>query len=135
MTQVGIANIVGTLLRFVDANVVIEYNQIWGGLTERYVVIDHQCTGFSLIATLSAILFVLPINWQKKITGVVIIIVFVQLENVVRISHLYYLVVNNSPSFDFYHLYLWQGVNFVYAIALFLITFKLLIPKEKNEII
>ncbi len=130
-TQVLLANIVAFLSAYFDSSVMVENNQVINSISLRYIVINEECTGFSLIATLSALFFALPIRWFRKLMTFCCIFVLIEVENIARIMHLFYLVETQSPYFDFYHLYFWQGLNFIYALIIFFILL-FFMKKEKN---
>ncbi len=129
--QSMLAYIVASLSVYFDPFVIVESNQVINSVSLRYVVVNEECTGFSLIATLSALFFALPISSFHKLLTLCCTFVLIEIENVMRIMHLFYLVETQSPYFNFYHLYFWQALNFIYALTIFFILL-IFIKKEEN---
>lgn len=117
--QTAIANLVSWLYQLLGFQVLQQGNLLIDPVSGRYVIVDHQCTGFALIGTLSALWVSLPFSFKQKVCGVCLFVVLIQFENAIRIMHLYQLMSENNTWFNFYHFYLWQGVNFIYAIGVF----------------
>jgi len=88
-----------------------------------FVMIGQQCTGLSLTATLLAAVLSLPNSFKSKFIVAVAIIVLIQFENTLRIAHLFFLVSQENNSFNFYHFYVWQAVNFLTASMLIYFIF------------
>ncbi len=101
----------------------VQGNQLIDEATRRFLIVDQKCTGFALIATLSALLLSLPNTLLRKLLSVIVIIVLLQLENLIRINHLHHILVTKEASFHYDHFYVWQGINFVYAIIVFFTTY------------
>lgn len=121
--QHGLAVVAGKLYGVFDQGILIEKNRLIHVSSGRFVVVDHQCTGFSLLATLFALLVSLPNQLKHKILSLMCVLILLQLENLIRINHLYYLISVAPEYFNLFHLYLWQGVNFFYAIGVFLAVY------------
>ncbi len=100
--------------------------------TGRFLVIDQYCTGFTLVATLVAGLMALHISWTNKFFAAIIAILFIQFENIFRITHLFYEIKQPINNFEIYHLYIWQGINFITALLTFYIIVRLFKQKETN---
>ena len=121
--QHALAIMAGKLYGLFDQGMLVERNRLIHISSGRFVVVDHQCTGFSLLATLFALLVSLPNQLKHKIMSLICVLVLLQLENLIRINHLYYLISVAPEYFNLFHLYLWQGVNFFYAIGVFLAVY------------
>jgi len=115
----GLAQISGKLYNFYSQQWLVSGNKIIHSDSLRFVYVDRSCTGLSLIATLTAAIFSLSFSWSKKISMVIIAALLIQIENLIRITHLFHLVKQVDSNFDFYHLYIWQLVNFIVALFIF----------------
>ncbi|PCI59084.1 MAG: hypothetical protein COB35_12220 [Gammaproteobacteria bacterium] len=115
----GLAQISGQLYNFYSQQWLVTDNKIIHSDSLRFVYVDRSCTGLSLIATLTAAFFSLSFSWSKKITMVIIAALLIQIENLIRITHLFHLVKQVDNDFDFYHLYIWQLTNFIVALLIF----------------
>ena len=82
----------------------------------RYLIIDHSCSGIALTVTLVTGLAAFRC---QRIHYYLAIMLFVQCLNVARIVHLFFLIDKDMEQFTFYHLYVWQVVNFSFACLLF----------------
>jgi len=113
------------LYQFYSTNVVIAGNALINPVSGNYVTIDNACTGLSLIATLTAGLFALSGTIREKMGYFLLIILLIQVENIIRISQLFYLISHQASiaKFNFYHLFFWQFINFIYAMLVFYFIF------------
>jgi len=100
-------------------NILLDTNKLIHADTGRYIVIDSQCSGLSLIATLLAAFCSLTNKISEKLVMSLIAIVAIQTLNILRISHLFFEIKHPTNHFDIYHLYVWQLINFVFAMGLF----------------
>jgi len=117
--QSSLADVVGTLYTFISNEIIIDNNLLIHPETGRYVVIDSQCTGLALIATFWAGVFSLSYSIKNKIFMALIAVILIQLENLLRITRLFHEIKNPINNFEIYHLYIWQLINFIFALALF----------------
>lgn len=108
----GSASVIGNRVALIDFN--------------TGVTIDNECTGLMLMATVLAASLALitkvktplliKINTfniliYKAILLFVVILILLA-ENIVRMAHLLYIVKVDEKSFEFFHLYFWQVINF-----------------------
>jgi len=100
-------------------NILIDTNRLIHADTGRYIIIDQQCSGLSLIATLLAAFCSLPIKKRKILAMSLIAIVAIQALNIFRISHLFFEIKHPINHFEIYHLYVWQLINFVFSMGVF----------------
>jgi len=100
-------------------NITSQGNHLIHPETKRYLVVDAQCTALSLIATLVAAILATSHKITTKIVMIIIATILIQLENIVRIMHLFYEIRLPINNFYFYHLYVWQFINFAYALVVF----------------
>ncbi|WP_076419556.1 hypothetical protein [Colwellia sp. UCD-KL20] len=117
--QSYLAEAAGYLGHFFLDNVSVIDNKLIHADTQRFVIVDHKCTALSLIATLWAAIFALQYRWSLKILMAISACILIQIENIIRIVHLFNEIKYPINQFELYHLYIWQLVNFVSALALF----------------
>ena len=113
-------------------NILIDSNKLIHADTGRYIIIDQQCSGLTLIATLLAAFCSLPTKKSKKLAMSLIAIVAIQALNILRISHLFFEIKQPVNHFEMYHLYVWQFINFTFAIALFYLLQQHFVKGNKN---
>jgi len=130
--QSTLADIVGNFYRLISNKIIVDNNLLIHSETGRYVVVDSQCTGLSLIATLLAGIFSLSHSIKYKLLMAISAIIFIQLENIIRITHLFHEIKDPINNFDIYHLYIWQLVNFIFALAIFYLLNHYINQKEKS---
>ncbi len=129
-----LANAAGMVINFFSMPIIVSENQLIHPISGNFVIIDNACTGLSLFATIAALILSLNINSTKKFTKIILVIIALQLENLIRISHLYYLIEHDSTrhNFNLYHLYYWQFINFFYALGLIYFIVPTLFNYKKN---
>ena len=101
--------------------------------TNRFLVVDHHCTALALCATVAAAILAIPGNHIKKALVAITAIFLIQIENIFRISHLMYEVQTINNQFELFHLYVWQLINFLFALCVFYTAFKYLNEKHHNK--
>ena len=99
----------------------------------RFLVIDAQSTALSLTATMAAALFSTEFPWRQKLIAVMVAALLIQLQNFVRISHLFNEIKQANNNFEFLNLYVWQFANFISALILFLLLFHWLQNSNKKS--
>ena len=103
--------------------------------TGRYLVVDQQCTALTLCASLAAAIMAMPAKVVKNILFALMAIVLIQLENILRISHLIYEIRTTNNQFDFFHLYFWQSINFLFALCVFYFAYRNLNENNNKNIL
>ena len=106
----------GILYQLWDSHIWINGNMMLHPDNGRYLVIDQSCTGFQMTATLVA---GLAASGCRKWTFYGLTILFIQVLNQIRIVHLFGLIHGDWTRFEFYHLGVWQGANFILACLFF----------------
>ncbi|MDO6447486.1 archaeosortase/exosortase family protein [Colwellia sp. 1_MG-2023] len=114
--QLALANNVAYIYQLFVGSIIVDGNLLKHIDSTRFLIVDNECTGLMLIASVSAVIMALnqPIN--NKIFMIIIAVLILHVENIIRISHLMYEIKEESNDFDFYHLYIWQFINFVTAL-------------------
>lgn len=119
--QSCLAEIVGYFGNVVLDDMIVIENKLVHANSQRYVIVDDKCTGISLIATLWSAIFALQFRWILKIWMAMTSAVLIQFENIIRIAHLYNEIKYPINQFELYHLYIWQLINFITALAIFIL--------------
>jgi exosortase/archaeosortase family protein len=92
--------------------------------TLQFVVIDNECTGLMLVASVCAAIIGLARTLQNTLKMVVIAVIILQAENIIRIAHLFFEIGQADNNFEFYHIYVWQVVNFITGLVVFFVLEK-----------
>jgi exosortase H (IPTLxxWG-CTERM-specific) len=85
------------------------------------VEIQAGCNGVEACITLAAAILAFPATWRHRALGLALGFVAVQALNVVRIVSLFYLGQWSMRAFEVAHLYLWQALILVDALAVFIV--------------
>lgn len=131
--ETAIAELTRLTYSLIFEPIIRENNHIIHISSNRYLVVDHQCTALALCATLTAALLALPHKWTIRIAAAVIAVLLIQIENIIRIVFLMYEIKSPINNFDFYHLYIWQFINFCFALLVFYLCFKYTNHYENNN--
>ena len=83
-----------------------------------------------LIASVSAVIMALNQPISNKIYMLIVVVLILHVENILRITHLMYEIKEENNDFDFYHLYIWQIINFVTALLVIVGVERLLGSKK-----
>jgi len=121
--QHGLAEFAGYIGHFFLENITVFENKLIYMDSLRFVVVDNKCTALSLIATLWSGIFALRFKWALKLGMAVGTAILIQLENTIRIIHLYHEIKHPINQFEYYHLYVWQGINFLTAVLVFILMY------------
>lgn len=90
------------------------------------VAIAPGCDGIEAVIILMAAVLAFPAPWKHKFAGIAIGFVAIQSLNLVRIISLFYLGQWSQVAFDWFHLYLWQALIVLDALAVWLIWLRYL---------
>jgi len=136
-----LADISGFLITVFDDSVVTEGVVIRSMETGFAVAIAPGCDGIEAVIILVAAVLAFPSSWRMKAIGIGIGFLAIQSLNLVRIISLFYLgewetthCVPGQPCettwFDWFHLYLWQALIVLDALAVWLIWLRFL-PRQR----
>ena len=92
------------------------------------VAIAPGCDGIEAVIILLAAVLAFPAPWKHKLAGIGIGFFAIQALNLVRIISLFYMGQWSQVAFDWFHLYLWQALIVLDALAVWLIWLRYL-PK------
>jgi len=115
----GIAKISGFIYNFYSSQWFVEGNKMIHSDSSRFILVNRACTALSLMATLIAAFFSLTLSWKKKVILAIFAVLLIQIVNIFRITHLFYVVRQVDNHFVFFHLYFWQFINFISALLIF----------------
>ncbi|SEK40386.1 exosortase/archaeosortase family protein [Colwellia chukchiensis] len=99
----------------------------------QYVIVDNQCTGLMLLASVWAAIIGFARSLLKTLKMLIFAVIILQAINVLRITHLFFEIGQANNNFEFYHLYFWQTVNFISAVVvLFFLEKKFSCDRERH---
>lgn len=116
-----LADFSGGLMQVFDDKVVVQGSDIRNSETGYAVSIKSGCNGVEAAMILAAAILAYPAPWLKKLLGMVIGVLAIQVLNVVRIISLYYLGAWSQKALDIAHLYVWPGLIILDALVIFLL--------------
>lgn len=106
---------------------VISYGVIIQNQVNGFAVgIAPGCDGIEAVIILISAIVAFPSPWKHKLVGIALGFIAIQSLNLVRIISLFYLGQWNQTMFDWFHLYLWQALIVLDALAVWLIWLRYL---------
>ncbi|MFA5684384.1 MAG: exosortase H [Lysobacteraceae bacterium] len=121
-----LASVSGWLITLFDSNVAAEGIVIRSLSNGFAVAIAPGCDGIEAVIILVAAVLAFPAPWKHKLAGVVVGFFAIQGLNLVRIISLFYMGQWSKVAFDWFHLYLWQALIVLDALAVWLIWLRYL---------
>ncbi|MGQ0800192.1 MAG: exosortase H [Pseudomarimonas sp.] len=128
-----LADVSGWLITLFDANVATEGVVIRSLSNGFAVAIAPGCDGIEAVIILVAAVLAFPAPWKHKLVGLVIGFFAIQALNLVRIISLFYMGQYSQVAFDWFHLYLWQALIVLDALAVWLIWLRYLPRPVRRE--
>ena len=122
----GIAKLCTTLISAFDSDAVSVGKVIRSTTNGFAVSIERGCNGVEAVIILFAAIFAFPATFKQKLAGFAVGFVAIQGLNLVRIISLFYLGQWDQVWFDWFHLYLWQALIVLDALAVWLIWLRYL---------
>ena len=116
-----LADFSGGLMQAFDGKVVVQGSDIRNSQTGYAVSIKSGCNGVEAAMILAAAILAYPAPWLKKLLGMVVGVLAIQVLNIVRIISLYYLGAWSQKALDIAHLYVWPGLIILDALVIFLL--------------
>jgi exosortase H (IPTLxxWG-CTERM-specific) len=120
------------LMTSFDSDVVAHGIDIQSLSTGFAVRIAPGCDGIEAVIILLSAVIAFPSPWKHKLIGIGIGFVAIQALNLVRIISLFYMGQWSQTMFDWFHLYLWQALIVLDALAVFLIWLRYLPPPDRS---
>ena len=121
LVQNSLTHVVAVIHTMLGTEVVVQGNKLIHLHTLQFVVVDNECTGLMLLASVCAAIIGLSLSTSNTLKMMLIAVIILQTENIIRITHLFFVIKQPNNNFDFYHLYFWQIVNFITGLAIFFI--------------
>ena len=116
-----LAKVSGFLIKLWDPNVYTTGVEIWTADRTFGVGIAPGCDGIEAVIILISAIVAFPSPWKHKLIGIGIGFIAIQSLNLVRIISLFYMGQWSQTWFDWFHLYLWQALLVLDALAVGLI--------------
>ena len=121
-----LANISAFLIKLWDKDV-ISYGVVIQNSANGFAVgIAPGCDGIEAVIILVSAILAFPSPWKHKLVGIVLGFIAIQALNLVRIISLFYMGQWSQTMFDWFHLYLWQALIVLDALAVWLIWLRYL---------
>lgn len=121
-----LADISAFLIKLFDSDVVSYGVIIRSQSTGFAVQIAPGCDGIEAVIILVSAILAFPAPWKHRLIGIGIGFVAIQALNLVRIISLFYLGQWNQTWFEWFHLYLWQALIVLDALAVWLVWLRYL---------
>ena len=125
----GIAAVSAWLVTVFDPNVVAIGKVLRSTANGFAVSIEAGCNGIEACIVLVAAVLAFPAPWRNKLIGLCAGIVAVQGLNIVRVISLFYIGQWNMQAFEWTHLYVWQALNMLDVLVVWLVWVRTL-PRE-----
>jgi len=116
-----LAEVSGGLMQWFDGTVVVQGSNIRNGQTGYAVSIKAGCNGVEAAMILAAAILAYPAPWGRKLLGMAVGVMAIQLLNIIRIISLYYLGEWSEKALTIAHLYVWPGLIILDALIIFLV--------------
>ena len=121
-----LADVSAFLMKLFDSDVASHGVIISSISTGFGVEIAPGCDGIEAVIILVSAIVAFPSPWKHKLAGILIGFFAIQSLNLVRIISLFYLGQWNQLWFDWFHLYLWQALIVLDALAVWLVWLRYL---------
>jgi exosortase H (IPTLxxWG-CTERM-specific) len=121
-----LATISGFLITLFDGEVATDGVVIRSMTNGFAVAIAPGCDGIEAVIILVAAVLAFPAPMKHKLIGIGIGLLAIQGLNLVRIISLFYMGQWSKVAFDWFHLYLWQALIVLDALAVWLIWLRYL---------
>ncbi|MGA8277791.1 MAG: exosortase H [Rhodanobacteraceae bacterium] len=121
-----LANICAWLVGTFDGHVIVQGKVIRSATNGFAISIERGCNGVEAVIILVSAMLAFPASWKRKLVGIGLGFLAIQVLNLVRIISLFYLGQWNRTWFDWFHLYLWQALIVLDALVVFLIWLRTL---------
>ena len=124
-----LAQVSAFLIKLFD-NDVISYGIVIQSQSNGFAVaIAPGCDGIEAVIILVSAIMAFPSPWKHKFIGIGIGFLAIQALNLVRIISLFYMGQWDKTWFDWFHLYLWQALIVLDALAVWLVWLRYL-PRQ-----
>ena len=124
-----LAKVSAFLIQLFDDNVLSHGIIIESKINGFAVAIAPGCDGIEAVIILVSAILAFPSPWKHKLVGIGIGFLAIQALNLVRIISLFYMGQWDKTWFDWFHLYLWQALIVLDALAVWLVWLRYL-PRQ-----
>jgi exosortase H (IPTLxxWG-CTERM-specific) len=128
-----LADISGFIITLFDDRVMTEGIIIRSLENGFAVAIAPGCDGIEAVIILVSAVLAFPAPWKMKLVGIGVGFLAIQALNLVRIISLFYMGQWSQTAFDWFHLYLWQALIVLDALAVWLIWLRYLPRRPAAE--
>lgn len=115
--QNSLTQIVASIYNNFFTPVAINNNRLIQSDTGQFLIVDNECTALMLSASVAAAIFATQYSFYLRMQSTLFSLKIIQSQNILRILHLVFESQTVDNSFDFYHLYFWQLINFLTALC------------------
>ncbi|MCX7562890.1 exosortase H [Xanthomonadaceae bacterium XH05] len=116
----------GFIIKLWDRDVYTTGVEIWTADRSFGVGIAPGCDGIEAVIILISAIVAFPSPWKHKVVGIALGFIAIQSLNLVRIISLFYMGQWSQTMFDWFHLYLWQALIVLDALAVWLVWLRYL---------
>jgi exosortase H (IPTLxxWG-CTERM-specific) len=113
--QIGIAS--GAIIRLAEPKVHVSGTTITAPCFA--VDIRNGCNGVEATLFVLAAVLAFPATWMRKLAGVILGALIIQLANLIRVVTLFLIGCRHRAWFDTFHLAIWQTIIFGIAVGFF----------------
>lgn len=128
-----LADVSAFLIKLFDDDVVSHGVIIQSVANNFAVAIAPGCDGIEAVIILISAIVAFPSPWKHKLVGIAIGFFAIQSLNLVRIISLFYMGQWSAVWFEWFHLYLWQALIVLDALAVWLIWLRYLPRRARPE--
>lgn len=114
--QTTLVNTVAYIYQLFAEPVIINGNTLRHVNSSKFLIVDNECTGLILLASVCSVLMAFNYSWWAKLKMILVAVFILEGENIIRMTHLLHEIKKENNDFDIYHLYIWQIINFVTAL-------------------
>lgn len=82
--------------------------------------IEFGCNGLEAVMIYAVAVLAYPASWKHKLLGLLAGFIVIQVLNIIRIAALVYTGVHYKNLFDFFHVYIAQGIMIAVSLAVFI---------------
>ena len=117
----ALAAISADLVKLFDSQVLADGTVLQSARNGFAVSIEAGCNGVEASIVLVSAMLAFPAPWQRKLIGLVVGILAVQVLNIVRVISLFYLGQWSLDLFEFAHRYVWQALIMLDVLIVWLV--------------
>jgi exosortase H (IPTLxxWG-CTERM-specific) len=128
-----VARVAAFVLTAFDESVLATGRLLVDRFSGKGVSIEAGCNGLEAIILIIAGMIAFPAPWNRRLAGMALGGLAVQVLNLLRIVTLYYLARWNAAAFEWAHLYLWQPLIMVDVLIVWLVWLRWVRPGRRAD--